>query len=63
MTIKEAREWLNPATSRENIYALYYDSVMGWMVWSPIRDDCFPDSQGEIIAWMPLPAPYREEGE
>lgn len=54
---------LGYAPRYQNIYALYYDTVCGWMVWSPIRDDCFPNSQGEIVAWMPLPEPYREEGD
>ena len=54
---------LGYAPRYQNIYALYYDTVLGWMVWSPIRDDCFPNSQGEIVAWMPLPEPYREEGD
>lgn len=53
---------LGYAPKYQNIYALYYDIVLGWMIWSPIRDDCFPNSQGEIVAWMPLP-PYREDGE
>ena len=51
---------LGYAPKFKNIFALYYDSVMGWMVWSPIRDDCLPNSQGDIIAWMPLPEPYAE---
>ena len=51
---------LGYAPRYKNIFALYYDSMMGWMVWSPIRDDCFPNSQGEIVAWMPLPEPYQE---
>ena len=54
---------LGYAPRYQNIYALYYDTVYGWMVWSPIRDDCFPNSQGEIVAWMPLPKTYREEGD
>lgn len=54
---------LGYAPKYNNIYALYYDSVMGWMIWNPIRNDIFPNSQGEIIAWMPLPDPYQEEGE
>ena len=41
---------LGYAPKFKNIFALYYDSVMGWMVWSPIRDDCLPNSQGDIIA-------------
>lgn len=52
---------LGYAPRYQNIYALYYDTVLGWMVWSPIRDDCFPNSQGEIVAWMPLPEPYKGE--
>ena len=54
---------LGYAPKFKNIFALYYDSVMGWMVWSPIRDDCLPNSQGDIIAWMPLPEPYWGEGD
>lgn len=52
---------LGYAPRYQNIYALYYDSVDGWMLWSPVRDDFFPNSQGEIVAWMPLPEPYEEE--
>lgn len=52
---------LGYAPRYQNIYALYYDSAYGWMVWSPVRDDFFPNSQGEIIAWMPLPEPYKED--
>jgi hypothetical protein len=51
---------LGYAPRYQNIYALYYDSAYGWMIWNPLRDDCFPNSQGEIVAWMPLPEPYRE---
>ena len=51
---------LGYAPRYQNIYALYYDSVYGWMLWSPVRDDFFPNSQGEIVAWMPLPEPYKE---
>lgn len=54
---------LGYAPRYQNIYALYYDSAYGWMIWNPLRDDCFPNSQGEIVAWMPLPEPYREEGD
>lgn len=43
-----------------NIFAVYYDSVYGWHIWSPTRDEYFPNSQGEITAWMPLPEPYKE---
>lgn len=51
---------LGYAPRYQNIYALYYDSVYGWMLWNPVRDDFFPNSQGEIVAWMPLPKPYKE---
>jgi hypothetical protein len=51
---------LGYAPRYQNIYALYYDSAYGWMIWNPLRDDCFPNSQGEIVAWMPLPEAYRE---
>lgn len=44
-----------------NIFALYYDLKRGWMVWSPIRDDCFPNMYGDIVAWMPMPDPYEEK--
>lgn len=44
-----------------NIFALYYDLKSGWMVWSPIRDDCFPNMYGDIVAWMPMPDPYEEK--
>ena len=44
-----------------NIWAVYYDSICGWMVWSPVGDAHFPEGQGEIIAWMPMPEPYKGE--
>lgn len=44
-----------------NIFALYYDSVCGWMVWSPISDEILPASQGNITHWKPLPEPPKEE--
>ena len=55
---------LGYAPEFNNIFAVYYDSVCGWMIWSPVYDETFPSCQGEIVAWMPLPEPYRErEGE
>lgn len=55
---------LGYAPAFHNIFAVYYDSVCGWMTWCPACDEPFPSSQGEIVAWMPLPEPYRErEGE
>lgn len=44
----------------KNIFALFYDSAYGWMVWSPIGYDCFQNAQGDIVAWMPMPE-YEEE--
>lgn len=56
---------LGYAPKYENVYAVYYDSVYGWMIWSPtlnpISDESFPETQGEIVAWMPLPEPWRRE--
>lgn len=52
---------LGYAPKYQNIFAVYYDSAYGWMIWSPIRDDCFPNSQGEITAWCPLPRPWKGE--
>lgn len=52
---------LGYAPQYDNIFAVYYDSVCGWMVWSPIGDDLFPEYYGEIVAWMPMPVePYKE---
>jgi len=47
----------------QNIWAVYYDRVYGWMVWSPVNDEPFPNSQGKITAWMPLPEPYKGKEE
>ena len=52
---------LGYAPAFDNIYAVYYDSVCGWMTWSPVYDNPFPSFQGEIVAWMPLPEPYKGE--
>lgn len=52
---------LGYAPAFDNIYAVYYDSVCGWMTWSPVYDNPFPSCQGEIVAWMPLPEPYKKE--
>ena len=38
-----------------------YDTIDGWMVWSPIADDFIPYSQGDVVAWMPLPPAFKEE--
>lgn len=51
---------LGYAPKWKNVFALYYDAVYGWMVWSPISDDCFPNMYGDIVAWMPMPE-YEEE--
>lgn len=47
---------------RKNIYMAYYEPPRGWMVWNP-GSVCieFPASAGEIVAWAPLPEPYKEE--
>lgn len=52
---------LGYAPSFNNIFAVYYDSVCGWMTWDPVYDEPFPSCQGEIVAWMPLPEPYEGE--
>ena len=52
---------LGYAPKFDNIFAVYYDSVCGWMTWSPVYDEPFPSYQGEIVAWMPLPEPYEGE--
>lgn len=51
---------LGYAPAFHNIFAVYYDSVCGWMTWCPACDEPFPSSQGEIVAWMQLPKPYAE---
>lgn len=52
---------LGYAPAFHNIFTVCYDSVYGWMTWCPVCDEPFPSSQGEIIAWMPLPKPYEGE--
>ena len=49
---------LGYAPEFNNIFAVYYDSICGWMIWSPAYDEPFPSCQGEIVAWMPLPVKY-----
>lgn len=52
---------LGYAPKFDNIFAVYYDSVCGWMTWCPVCDNPFPSFQDEIVAWMPLPEPYKGE--
>lgn len=52
---------LGYAPKFNNIFAVYYDSICGWMIWSPVYDEPFPNSQGDIVAWMPLPEPWKED--
>lgn len=52
---------LGYAPKFDNIFAVYYDSVCGWITWNPVHDEPFPSFQGEIVAWMPLPEPYDGE--
>ena len=52
---------LGYAPKFDNIFAVYYDSVCGWITWNPVHDEPFPSFQGEIVAWMPLPEPYKGE--
>ena len=52
---------LGYAPAFDNIFAVYYDSVLGWMTWDPVHNNPFPSFQGEIVAWMPLPEPYKGE--
>lgn len=52
---------LGYAPEFNNIFAVYYDSICGWMTWSPAGDEPFPSCQGEIVAWMPMPEPWKEE--
>ena len=52
---------LGYAPKFNNIFAVYYDSVCGWITWNPVHDEPFPSFQGEIVAWMPLPEPYKGE--
>ena len=54
---------LGYAPKFDNIFAVYYDSVCGWITWNPVHDEPFPSFQGEIVAWMPLPEPYNAERE
>lgn len=35
----------------------YYESTKSWSC----LDDTFPERYGNVIAWMPLPEPYRSE--
>lgn len=41
-----------------NIYTAYYDSAYGWITFDLCKDECFWIHL-DIIAWMPLPEPYR----
>lgn len=40
---------------RDDVYEAFFDK--GWHI------DCYELADDDIIAWMPLPKPYREDGE
>ena len=41
-----------------NSYTAYYDSQFGWITFNPRACECFPEYL-DIVAWQPLPAPFK----
>lgn len=37
------------------------ENLFGQVGWSCERDDEYHEPLGEVVAWMPLPEPYKEE--
>ena len=44
-------------------FAELEENIFGQVGWNCERDDDYHEPLGEVLAWMPLPEPYREEGE
>ena len=44
-------------------FAELQENIFGQVGWNCERDDEYHEALGEVLAWMPLPEPYREEGD
>ena len=44
-------------------FAELEENIVGQVGWNCERDDEYHEPLGDVLAWMPLPSPYREEGE
>lgn len=44
-------------------FAELEENIFGQVGWNCERDDEYHEPLGEVLAWMPLPEPYQEEGE
>ena len=44
-------------------FAELEENIFGQVGWNCEREDEYHEPLGEVIAWMPLPKPYREDGE
>ena len=47
---------------RGNVYCSSFDYILGEKCFN-YEDDGYPVEDDTIVAWMPLPEPYRKEGE
>ena len=70
-TIEPEQRWI-PCDERlpeENgVYVVSYEDAVTWLEWFNGKWFFYPsnparEETGTILAWMPLPEPYREEGE
>lgn len=44
-------------------FAELEENIFGQVGWNCERDDEYHEPLGEVVAWMPLPEPYREDGD
>ena len=44
-------------------FAELEENIFGQVGWNCERDDDYHEPIGEVVAWMPLPEPYRKDGE
>ena len=42
-------------------FAELEENIFGQVGWNCERDDDYHEPLGEVLAWMPLPEPYKEE--
>ena len=44
-------------------FAELEENIFGQVGWNCERDDEYHEPLGEVLAWMPLPEPYRKDGD
>lgn len=44
-------------------FAELEENIFGQAVWNCERDDEYHEPLGKVVAWMPLPEPYKKEEE